>query len=308
LSEYRAQKRGGRGKQAAATKEDDWIEQLFIANTHDYMLCFSNRGRMYWLKVWEVPQGSRTSRGKPIVNMFPLHEGEKITVVLPLFGENRTFPEDRYVFMATSLGTVKKTPLSDFSNPRKAGIIAVDLDETDFLIGAALTDGKNDVMLFSDSGKAVRFDENDVRPMGRTARGVRGMNLDEGQIVIALLVAQNEQQSVLTATENGFGKRTPITEYTRHGRGTKGMIAIQTSDRNGKVVAATLVEPTDEIMMITTGGVLIRTRVSEVREMGRATQGVTLIAVEDGAKLSGLQRILEADSEDDNGTDETDAS
>jgi DNA gyrase subunit A len=308
LSEYRAQKRGGRGKQAAATKEDDWIEQLFIANTHDYMLCFSNRGRMYWLKVWEVPQGSRTSRGKPIVNMFPLHEGEKITVVLPLFGENRTFPEDRYVFMATSLGTVKKTPLSDFSNPRKAGIIAVDLDETDFLIGAALTDGKNDVMLFSDSGKAVRFDENDVRPMGRTARGVRGMNLEEGQIVIALLVAQNEQQSVLTATENGFGKRTPITEYTRHGRGTKGMIAIQTSDRNGKVVAATLVEPTDEIMMITTGGVLIRTRVSEVREMGRATQGVTLIAVEDGAKLSGLQRILEADSEDDNGTDETDAS
>ena len=308
LSEYRAQKRGGRGKQAAATKEDDWIEQLFIANTHDYMLCFSNRGRMYWLKVWEVPQGSRTSRGKPIVNMFPLHDGEKITVVLPLFGENRTFPEDRYVFMATSLGTVKKTPLSDFSNPRKAGIIAVDLDESDFLIGAALTDGKNDVMLFSDSGKAVRFDENDVRPMGRTARGVRGMSLEEGQIVIALLVAQNEQQSVLTATENGFGKRTPITEYTRHGRGTKGMIAIQTSDRNGKVVAATLVEPTDEIMMITTGGVMIRTRVSEVREMGRATQGVTLIAVEDGAKLSGLQRILEADSEDDNDTDETEAS
>jgi DNA gyrase subunit A len=308
LSEYRAQKRGGRGKQAAATKEDDWIEQLFIANTHDYMLCFSNRGRMYWLKVWEVPQGSRTSRGKPIVNMFPLQEGEKITVVLPLSGENSTFPEDRYVFMATSLGTVKKTPLSDFSNPRKAGIIAVDLDEGDFLIGAALTDGKNDVMLFSDSGKAVRFDENDVRPMGRTARGVRGMNLEEGQLVIALLVAQNEQQSVLTATENGFGKRTPITEYTRHGRGTKGMIAIQTSDRNGKVVAATLVEPTDEIMMSTTGGVMIRTRVSEIREMGRATQGVTLIAVEDGAKLSGLQRILEADSEDDNGTDEADAS
>jgi DNA gyrase subunit A len=308
LSEYRAQKRGGRGKQAAPTKEDDWIEQLFIANTHNYMLCFSNRGRMYWLKVWEVPQGSRTSRGKPIVNMFPLQEGEKITVVLPLSGENSTFPEDRYVFMATSLGTVKKTPLSDFSNPRKAGIIAVDLDDGDFLIGAALTDGKNDVMLFSDAGKAVRFDENDVRPMGRTARGVRGMNLEETQLVIALLVAQNETQSVLTATENGFGKRTPINEYTRHGRGTKGMIAIQTSDRNGKVVAATLVEPMDEIMMITTGGVMIRTRVSEIREMGRATQGVTLIAVEDGAKLSGLQRILEADSEDENGTDEGDAS
>ncbi len=308
LSEYRAQKRGGRGKQATATKEDDWIDQLFIANTHNYILCFSNRGRMYWLKVWEVPQGSRASRGKPIVNMFPLQDGEKITVVLPLSGENSKFPDDRYVFMSTSLGTVKKTPLSDFSNPRKAGIIAVDLDDGDFLIGAALTDGKHDVMLFSDAGKAVRFDENDVRPMGRTARGVRGMNLDEGQQVIALLVAENEQQSVLTATENGFGKRTPITEYTRHGRGTKGMIAIQTSERNGKVVAATLVEPSDEIMMITTGGVLIRTRVSEIREMGRATQGVTLIAVEDGAKLSGLQRIMEADAEEDNGTDDADAS
>jgi len=297
LSEYRAQKRGGRGKQATATKDDDWIEQLFVANTHDYILCFSNRGRMYWLKVWEVPQGSRTSRGKPIVNMFPLQEGEKITVILPLSGVNRTFPEDHYVFMSTSLGTVKKTPLTDFSNPRKAGIIAVDLDEGDFLIGAALTDGKHDVMLFSDSGKAVRFDENDVRPMGRTARGVRGMNLDEGQQVIALLVAENEQQSVLTATENGYGKRTPITEYTRHGRGTKGMIAIQTSERNDKVVAATLVETTDEIMLITTGGILIRTRVSEIREMGRATQGVTLIAVEDGTKLSGLQRIVETDAD-----------
>lgn len=298
IAEYRAQKRGGRGKQAMATKDDDWIDQLFIANTHDYILCFSNRGRMYWLKVWEVPQGSRNSRGKPIVNMFPLQDNEKITVVLPLQGENRTFPEDHYVFMSTSLGTVKKTPLKDFSNPRKAGIIAVDLDEGDVLVGAALTDGKHDVMLFSDAGKAVRFDENDVRPMGRTARGVRGMNLDEGQQVIALLVAESEEQTVLTATENGFGKRTPITEYTRHGRGTKGMIAIQTSERNGKVVAATLVEPSDEIMLITTGGVLIRTRVSEIREMGRATQGVTLIAVEDGTKLSGLQRIVETDLEE----------
>ena len=295
VSEYRAQKRGGRGKQAMATKEDDWIEQLFVANTHDYILCFSNRGRLYWLKVWEVPQGSRNSRGKPIVNMFPLLDGEKITVILPLSGDNRSFPENHYVFMATSLGTVKKTPLNDFSNPRKAGIIAVALDEGDFLIGAALTDGQHDVMLFSDSGKAVRFDENDVRPMGRTARGVRGMNLEEGQQVIALLVAENEQQSVLTATENGFGKRTPIGEYTRHGRGTKGMIAIQTSERNGKVVAATLVDTADEIMLITTGGVLIRTRVAEIREMGRATQGVTLIAVEDGTKLSGLQRIVETD-------------
>ncbi|MFC4931860.1 DNA gyrase subunit A [Massilia sp. GCM10023247] len=298
IAEYRAQKRGGRGKQAMATKDEDWIDQLFIANTHDYMLCFSNRGRMYWLKVWEVPQGSRNSRGKPIVNMFPLQDNEKITVILPLSGDNRTFPEDHYVFMSTSLGTVKKTPLRDFSNPRKAGIIAVDLDDGDFLIGAALTDGQHDVMLFSDAGKAVRFDENDVRPMGRTARGVRGMNLEEGQNVIALLVAENEQQSVLTATENGFGKRTPILEYTRHGRGTKGMIAIQTSERNGKVVAATLVDANDEIMLITTGGVLIRTRVAEIREMGRATQGVTLIAVEDGTKLSGLQRIVETDLEE----------
>ena len=303
ISEYRAQKRGGRGKQAMATKDEDWIDQLFVANTHDYILCFSNRGRMYWLKVWEVPQGSRNSRGKPIVNMFPLQDGEKVTVILPVSGDNRSFPEDRYIFMSTSLGTVKKTPLSDFSNPRKAGIIAVDLDEGDFLIGAALTDGKHDVMLFSDSGKAVRFDENDVRPMGRTARGVRGMNLDDGQQVIALLVAENEQQSVLTATENGYGKRTPIGEYTRHGRGTKGMIAIQTSERNGKVVAATLVDAHHEIMLITTGGVLIRTRVSEIREMGRATQGVTLIAVEDGTKLSGLQRVMESDVEEEKSED-----
>ncbi|WP_439588378.1 DNA gyrase subunit A [Hydrogenophaga sp.] len=296
LSEYRAQKRGGRGKQATATKEDDWIDQLFIANTHDYILCFSNRGRLYWLKVWEVPAGSRGSRGRPIVNMFPLQEGEKINVVLPLTGEMRSFPSDSYVFMATSMGTVKKTALDEFSNPRKAGIIAVDLDEGDFLIGAALTDGQHDVMLFSDGGKAVRFDENDVRPMGRNARGVRGMLIEDTQSVIAMLVAEDEQQSVLTATINGYGKRTPITEYTRHGRGTKGMIAIQQSERNGKVVAATLVHTDDEIMLITDKGVLVRTRVSEIREMGRATQGVTLIALDEGSELSGLQRIVENDA------------
>ena len=316
LSEYRAQKRGGRGKQAAATKNEDWIDTLFVANTHDIILCFSDRGRMYWLKVWEVPQGSRTSRGKPIVNMFPLIEGEKITVILPIKG----YQDDHYVFMATSLGTVKKTRLSDFSNPRKAGIIAVDLNESDFLVGAAITDGQHDVMLFSDAGKAVRFDENDVRPMGRTARGVRGMNLGVGHQVIAMLVAPAEAgegaeaalidatgiatpSSVLTATENGFGKRTPIAEYTRHGRGTKGMIAIQTTERNGKVVAAALVSPEDQIMLITTGGILVRTRVSEIREMGRATQGVTLINVDEGTRLSGLQRIAESDS-DDEGTDD----
>ena len=297
LGEYRAQKRGGRGKQATATKEDDWIDQLFIANTHDWILCFSNRGRLYWLKVWEVPSGSRGSRGRPIVNMFPLQEGEKINVVLPLTGEFRSFPADHYVFMGTSMGTVKKTTLDEFSNPRKLGIIAVDLDEGDYLIGASLTDGKHDVMLFSDGGKAVRFDENDVRPTGRNTRGVRGMMLDDGQGVIAMLVAEDEQQSVLTATANGFGKRTSITEYTRHGRGTKGMIAIQQSERNGKVVAATLVHADDEIMLITDKGVLVRTRVSEIRELGRATQGVTLIGLDEGSKLSGLQRIVENDAQ-----------
>jgi DNA gyrase subunit A len=307
LGEYRAQKRGGRGKQAAATKEDDWIDQLFIANTHDYLLCFSNRGRLYWLKVWEVPAGSRGSRGRPIVNMFPLQEGEKINVVLALTGQARTFPDNQYVFMATSMGTVKKTSLDEFSNPRKGGIIAVNLDEGDFLIGAALTDGQHDVMLFSDGGKAVRFDENDVRPLGRSARGVRGMMIEDHQSVIAMLVSEQEnpdapadeaksRASVLTATENGYGKRTSISEYTRHGRGTKGMIAIQQSERNGKVVAATLVQADDEIMLITDTGVLVRTRVSEIRELGRATQGVTLIGLDEGAKLSGLQRIVENDA------------
>ncbi|WP_027213539.1 DNA gyrase subunit A [Burkholderia sp. WSM2232] len=295
LSEYRAQKRGGRGKQATSMKEDDWIDTLFIANTHDHILCFSNRGRVYWVKVYEVPQGSRNSRGRPIVNMFPLQEGEKITVVLPV----KEFSADKFVFMATALGTVKKTPLEAFSRPLRKGIIAVGLDDGDYLIGAAITDGQHDVMLFSDSGKAVRFDENDVRPMGREARGVRGMQLEDGQNVIALLVAGDEQQSVLTATENGFGKRTPITEYTRHGRGTKGMIAIQTSERNGRVVAATLVDQEAQIMLITTTGVLIRTRVSEIREMGRATQGVTLISLDEGTKLSGLQQVAEAEAEGD---------
>lgn len=292
LSEYRAQRRGGRGKQAASTKDDDWVDQLFIANTHDTILCFSDRGRVYWLKVWEVPQGSRASRGRPIVNMFPLAENEKITVVLPI----KTFDDEHYVFMATSQGTVKKTALSDFSNPRKAGIIAVDLDEGDYLIGAAVTDGEHDVMLFSDAGKAVRFSEGDVRAMGRMARGVRGMALEEGQKVIAMLVADDERRSVLTATENGYGKRTPLIEHTRHGRGTKGMIAIQSSERNGRMVAAILVEEGDEIMLITTGGVLVRTRVDEIREMGRATQGVTLIGVEEGDTLSRVQRVVGSDS------------
>ena len=278
-----------------------------MANTHDTILSFSNRGRVYWTRVYEVPAGSRTSRGTPIIRMLPLEEGEKINVMLPINARDG-FPEDRYVFMATSMGTVKKTPLSDFSNPRKAGIIAVTLDEGDYLIGAAITDGAHDVMLFSDAGKAVRFDENDVRPMGRGARGVRGMNLEEGQNIISLLVAENEEQFVLTATENGYGKRTPITEYTRHGRGTKGMIAIQTSERNGKVVAAQLVEENDQIMLITQGGTLVRTRISEVRVVGRATQGVTLIGLDEGDVLSGVQKVMttmDDEEEEVEPTDET---
>jgi DNA gyrase subunit A len=294
LDEYRAQKRGGRGKQATTTKEDDFIEKLFIANTHDYVLCFSDKGKVYWIKVYEVPLGSRGSRGKPIVNLLKMDDDERINAILPV----REFVEDRYVFFATQQGVVKKTALSDYSRPRTAGIIAVDLDEGDHLIGVALTDGHHDVMLFSDEGKAVRFAEDDVRPMGRGARGVRGMNLSKGGKVIALLVAEDEAQSVLTATENGYGKRTPIAEYTRHGRGTLGMIAIQTSERNGKVVAATLASSDDEIMLITSGGVLIRTRVNEVREMGRSTQGVTLINLGEGEKLSGLQTVADRDEEE----------
>jgi DNA gyrase subunit A len=293
LADYRAQKRGGRGKHAAATKEDDFIESLFIANTHDYILCFSSKGRVYWVKVYEVPAGSRASRGKPIVNLLQIEDGEKINAILPV----KEFAENRFVFMATAQGVVKKTPLSEFSRPRASGIIAVELDEGDYLVGVALTDGTHDVMLFSDAGKAVRFEEQDVRPMGRGARGVRGMKLSEGQRVISLLVAEDDQQSVLTATENGYGKRTPISEYTRHGRGTQGMIAILTSQRNGKVVAATLVNPDDEIMLMTTGGVLIRTRVNEIRQMGRVTQGVTLISLAEGEKLIGLGRVAEREEE-----------
>ncbi len=298
LADYRAQRRGGRGKQAAAIKDEDFIDHLFVANTHDYILCFSNRGRCYWLKVYEAPQGSRASRGKPIVNLFPLEEGEKINAVLPV----KEFADDKYVFMATRSGTVKKTPLSDFSNPRKAGIIAVDLLDDDYLIGVELTTGQSDIVLVSDAGKAVWFDEEDVRPMGRGARGVRGMKLQDGQTVISLLVAEDDQQTVLVATENGFGKRTVLADFRHSGRGTQGVKAIADSERNGVVIAAKLVNDDDEVMLITTGGVLIRTRVSEIRGMGRATQGVTLIALDDGEKLAGLEKVAESVAEE-NGTE-----
>jgi len=293
LSDYRAQRRGGRGKQAAAIKDEDFIDHLFVANTHDYILCFSNRGRCYWLKVYEAPQGSRTSRGKPIVNLFPLEEGEKINAILPV----KEFVDDKYIFMATVMGTVKKTPLSDFSNPRKAGIIAVALDDGDYLVGAELTNGQNDIVLVSNGGKAVWFDEEDVRPMGRQARGVRGMKLQAKQAVISLLVADNEQQTVLVATENGFGKRTQLGDFRHSGRGTQGVMAIAASARNGNIVGAKLVGDEDEIMLITTGGVLIRTRVAEIRELGRATQGVTLIALDQGEKLAGLEKVVETEGD-----------
>ena len=300
LADYRAQRRGGRGKQAAAMKDDDFVDHLFVANTHDYILCFSNRGRCYWLKVYEVPQGSRISRGKPIINMFPMEEGEQINAILPV----KEFSDDRYVFMCTVQGIVKKTSLANFSNPRKAGIIAVDLDEGDYLIGADLTTGSSDIVLVSNGGKAVWFGEDQVRPMGRQSRGVRGMMLQEGQSVISLLVAESEEETVLVATENGYGKRTRLGDFRRSSRGTQGVMAIAASERNGKIVAAKLVTDADEVMLITTGGVLIRTRVAEIRELGRATQGVTLISLDAGEKLSGLEKVAESEGDDAEAGDE----
>jgi DNA gyrase subunit A len=294
LDEYRSQKRGGRGKQAAATKEDDFIDKMFVANTHDYILCFSSRGRVYWLKVYEVPQGSRTSRGKPIINLFPLEEGEKINAILSV----KEFDENRFIFMATSLGTVKKTALTEFANPRKSGIIAINLDEGDYLIGAEITNGSDDIILVSNGGKAVWFDEEEVREMGRATRGVRGMKLAAEQQVLSLLIAEHDQQTVLVATENGYGKRTVLADFRHSGRGTQGVKAIAVSERNGLVVAAKLVNDEDEIMLITTGGVLIRTRVKEIRELGRATQGVTLINLGEGEKLSGIEKIVETDDDE----------
>lgn len=294
LDDYRAQKRGGRGKQATAARDDDFIDQMFVANSHDNILCFSSRGQVYWLKVYEVPQGSRISRGKPIVNLFPLMPGEKINTILTV----KEFVDNEFIFMSTAKGTVKKTPLSDFSNPRKSGIIALKLDNGDYLVGAAITKGENDVVLVSNNGKAVWFGESDVRSMGRNARGVRGMKLSDGSEVLSLLIAENEFQSVMVATENGYGKRTQLSEFRRSGRGTQGVKAIQVSERNGSVVGAKLVGDHDELMLITTGGVLIRTRVSEIRELGRATQGVTLINLGPNEKLRGLEKVAESDHDD----------
>ena len=289
LTQYAAQRRGGRGKAATSVKEEDFVDKLFIANTHDTILCFSSRGKAYWLKVYQLPQAGRTARGKPIVNLLPLEEGERINAVLPV----REFAEDKFVFMATTNGTVKKTPLSGFARPRSSGIIAVELRDGDQLVNVAITDGQRDVMLFTDAGKAIRFREADVRTMGRTACGVRGVRLQEGQKVIALIIVEEGQ--VLTATANGFGKRTSVEEYPLHGRGGQGVISIQVTERNGAVVGAILVAESDELMLISNAGTLVRTRAGEVSQMGRNTQGVRLIRLSDEEQLVGLERIVEPD-------------
>ncbi len=295
LDEYRTQKRGGRGKTAAATREDDYIQNLFIAHTHDYVLCFSTLGRMYWLKVYNLPEGSRTTRGKPIINLLPLQMDEKITNILPV----KDFSEDKFVFMVTEQGVVKKVNLSEFSRPSSRGIIAIGLDDGDHVAGVELTDGKREIMIFSDGGKAVRFNEEEVRAMGRQARGVRGIKLGDDCKVVALLTTDDVNDNVLTATENGYGKRTTVAEYRLASRGTQGVKAIGESARNGKLVAAKLVADEDEIMLITTGGVLIRTKVDSIRETGRSAQGVKLIDLSDGEKLVDLEKVIETEAIDD---------
>ncbi|MES9886859.1 MAG: DNA gyrase subunit A [Candidatus Sedimenticola sp. 6PFRAG1] len=300
LDTYQAQRRGGKGKTATSTKDEDFVDQLFVANTHDTILCFSSRGRVYWLKVYELPQAGRNARGKPIVNLLPLEQDERINAVLPI----REYDENKYIFMATSTGTVKKTRLTDFSRPRASGIIAVDLRDDDQLVGVAITDGSKDVMLFTSAGKAIRFEESKVRPMGRTACGVRGVRLDEGQQVISLIIAE-EDRTVLTVTENGYGKRTPVDQFPIKGRGGMGVISVKTSDRNGAQVGAVLVEESDEIMLITNGGTLVRTRVDDVSVMGRGTQGVTMIRLSKNEKLVGIERIESLDEEGDESEEES---
>ncbi|MBT3308524.1 MAG: DNA gyrase subunit A [Gammaproteobacteria bacterium] len=301
VADYSAQRRGGRGKSAAATKDEDFIEKLIVANSHDTILCFSTRGRLYWLKVYQLPQAGRTARGRPINNLLPLEEGERITAFLPV----REYTEDQYVFMATTSGIVKKTPLTDFSRPRTAGIIAVELRDEDELVGVELTNGERDIMLFASGGKAVRFNEAAVRAMGRTARGVKGMVLAAGEHVISLLVP--EKKFILSATENGFGKRTLVEEFASKGRGIKGVYSIQTSERNGAVVGTVQVDEGEEIMMISDGGTLVRTRVDEVSISSRNTQGVTLIRLGSGEKLVGIERVEESESQDEDEENDSDS-
>jgi DNA gyrase subunit A len=301
ITEYRRQNRGGRGRAAAAMKEEDAIDKLFVAQTHDTLLCFSNRGRVYWLKVYQLPLAGRGSRGKPIVNLIPLEDGERITAMLPI----RDYPEDRFVFMATSQGTVKKTPLEAFSRPRASGIIAVTLDEGDRLVGVDITDGSNEVMLCTTGGKGIRFPEGDVRPMGREAAGVRGIALVEEQEVNALIVLREGR--ILTASENGYGKLTDVAEFPVHGRGGQGVIALQLSERNGRMVAALQVLESDDFMLISQGGTLVRTAVGQVSVLGRNTQGVRLMRLEEGDRLVGLARVQHINGDDDGAVDEVDA-
>ena len=304
LDTYQAQRRGGKGKSATSMKDEDFIEHLFIANTHDTLLCFSSAGKVYWKKVYELPQGGRAARGKPIVNLLPLDEGEKINAVLAI----REFEADKFIFMATASGTVKKTPLVDYSRPRANGIIAVDLKDGDKLVDVALTDGQSDIMLFSSAGKVIRFDETDVRSMGRVSRGVRGMRLPEGQKIISLIIAIDEDGAILTATEFGFGKRTHLKEYRVQGRGGQGIISIQTSERNGNVVGAVQVLDEHQIMLITNGGTLVRTPVKHVSIVGRNTQGVKLINLTKKEKLVGLERVLEVEDSEEVESDDDEAS
>jgi DNA gyrase subunit A len=285
VSDYQAQRRGGRGKSATATKEEDFVETLFVAHTHDTLLCFSSRGQVYWLRVFELPQAGRASRGKPMVNLLPLAEGEKITAVLPI----KQYDDGHFVFMATRDGTVKKTPLSAFSRPRASGIIAVDLRGDDQLVEVALTDGEREVMLFTSGGKAIRFSEEEVRPMGRDSTGVRGIKLGTGQSVIGMIVIG--EGLVLTASERGYGKLTPLADFPLHGRGGQGVIALQVTERNGETVAALQVLPEHELMLISSNGTLVRTPVADVSIVGRNTQGVRLIRLDEGDRLTGVERV-----------------
>ncbi len=293
LEAYQAQKRGGKGKSATAMRDEDFIEKLLVANSHDTILCFTTFGKVFWLRTFEIPQASRTSRGRPIVNILPLSEGERITTMLPV----NEYTADHYVFMATRNGTVKKTPLENFSRPRSNGLIALGLDEGDTLIGAAITDGQKDVMLFSSSGKAIRFHEQDVRAMGRTARGVRGIRIAEDQQVVSLIIPL-EQSYILTASEKGYGKRTEIGEFPVYGRGGQGVIAIQCSDRNGRLVSAVQIVDGDQLMLISNHGTLVRTRSDEVSVVGRNTQGVRLIRVGEDEKLVSVERIAEPEEDE----------